>query len=259
MSNIYHINLNKQIIKNSKIAILPGDPDRVVKIAQSLSDKSYELAFNREYRTWLVPLEKNQNILVTSTGIGGPSTSIAVEELAFLGVKIFARIGTSGSIQPNLKVGDIVITNASVRLDGTSTHYAPIEYPAVSDYEVTNILVNSAEKNNFNYKVGITVSSDTFYPGQERYDSYSGYVIKRFKDTMKEWQKLNALNYEMESSALLTVCNALGLKAGCLSGIIVNRCKTETVKKNVVKLAENNTIKIIKDSVNDLLELTKKK
>jgi len=259
MANIYHINLNQKMIKGAKVAIIPGDPARVIKIAQALNKDSYELAFNREYRTWLTPIDKKNNILITSTGIGGPSATIAIEELAYLGVKVFVRVGTTGSIQKNLKVGDIVITNASVRLDGASTHYAPIEYPAAADFEVTRILVESAEKSKIPFRVGITASSDTFYPGQERYDSFTKYVIKRFQGTMKEWQKLNVLNYEMESSSVLTSCSAMGLRAGCLAGVIVNRASSEKIDHSDVVRAENNTIKIVELSIDSLIKLSKKK
>ncbi|HPP88441.1 MAG TPA: uridine phosphorylase, partial [bacterium] len=222
MVNIYHLNINKKQIKNAKLAIIPGDPARVPKIALALDRNSVELAFNREYRTYLSKVG-NAYILTTSTGIGGPSATIAIEELAYLGVEKFLRVGTTGSIQKGLKVGDIVITTAAVRLDGASAHYAPLEYPAVADFYITRVLVDTAEKLKLNFKVGITASSDTFYPGQERYDSFSGYVIRRFQGSMKEWQKLNVLNYEMESSAVFTICSALGLKAGCVAGVVVNR------------------------------------
>ncbi len=259
MGNIYHINLNKKMIKNARVAIMPGDPARVIKIARELSKKSVELACNREFRTYLVPVGKNDNLLVTSTGIGGPSTTIALEELAMLGINTFVRIGTTGSIQKKLKVGDVAITSAAVRLDGTSTHYAPPEYPAAADFFVTRILVEAAEKSGIAFGVGLTASSDTFYPGQERYDSFSGYVIKRFQGTMREWQKLNVMNYEMESAALLTAASALGLRAGCLAGVIVSRASTEKIKKSDVARAEDNTIAVLGKGIDNLLRLSHKK
>jgi len=258
MANIYHIDLNKKMIKNAKVAIIPGDPARVEKIAKALSKDSYELANHREYRTWIVPVGNKQHVLVTSTGIGGPSATIAVEELAYLGIRVFLRVGTTGSIQKGLKVGDVAITNASVRLDGASTHYAPIEYPAVADFDITRILVENAEKSKINFKVGITASSDTFYPGQERYDSFSKYVIKKFQGSLKEWQNLNVANYEMESASVLTMAAASGLKAGCMAGVIVTRASTETVNPKDVKKAEDNTIKVLKLSIPQLVELGKK-
>ncbi len=242
--HVYHLNLNSEDIKGAKLVILPGDPFRVPKIAEEMGGKVKELAWKREYRTFLVERDNNF-FLITSTGIGGPSTSIAIEELAMLGVKDFVRVGTTGSIQKHVKVGDVIISKASVRLDGASTHYAPIEYPAVADIRLTNLLVDAAKKSNVDYHVGITVSSDTFYPGQERYDSYSGYVIKRFRDTLKEWQKLGCLNYEMESSTLFTVTSALGLNGACITGVIVNRAISEEVSQNALILGEENSIRVI--------------
>ncbi|TBL36312.1 uridine phosphorylase, partial [Klebsiella oxytoca] len=138
-------------------------------------------------------------VIVCSTGIGGPSTSIAVEELAQLGIRTFLRIGTTGAIQEHINVGDILVTTAAVRLDGASLHFAPMEFPAVSDFECMNALYKAAKDNGSTVHVGVTASSDTFYPGQERYDTYTGRVVRRFKGSMKEWQEMGVMNYEMES------------------------------------------------------------
>lgn len=182
--HLYHLSLGKHDLKDSKIAILPGDPGRVPLIARLL-DGPKELAYHREYRSFLGRLGK-EPIIVTSTGIGGPSTSIAIEELATLGIKTFIRVGTTGAIQKKIKVGDVIITTGSVRLDGASTHYAPIEYPAVANHEVVQALVQASRGLKVPYRVGITASADTFYPGQERYDSFTGYVIKRFQGSTEE-------------------------------------------------------------------------
>ncbi len=248
--HVYHLNLNSDQIENSKLVILPGDPFRVPKLAESIGGDIEELSWKREYRTFIVR-KGNNAFLITSTGIGGPSTSIAIEELAMLGVKDFVRVGTTGSIQKYAKVGDVVISKGSVRLDGASTHYAPIEYPAVSDIFLTNLLIEAAKRKNINYHVGITVSSDTFYPGQERYDSYSGYVIKRFRETMKEWQKLGCLNYEMESATLFTVSSALGLRSACITGIIVNRAISEEVALEDLEIGEKNSISVISQFIEE--------
>lgn len=244
MSNkkAYHLDLDEKKVPGAKYVLLPGDPERVEDIAKKFDSKSKQIAKNREYCTYLGKIY-SQNVLVTSTGIGGPSTSIALDELAQLGLKTFLRVGTTGAIQEYINVGDIVITTGSVRLDGASTHYAPIEYPAVANYEIVQTLIEAADSLNITRHVGITASSDTFYPGQERYDSCSKYVIKDFQGTMKEWQKLNVLNYEMESATLFTVTNALGLRAGCVTGVIANRIKGEGItdleigEKNVVDVA----------------------
>jgi uridine phosphorylase len=251
-----HLGLKKNQVRNSKIVLLPGDPFRVVKIAKDI--KRYfggdikELAWKREFKTIICNVN-TKPVLVTSTGIGGPSTSIVIEELAMLGIRTFIRVGTTGAIQKRIRLGDVIITSGSVRLDGASIHYAPIEYPAVADYEVVDSLIKAACKSKVRYHVGITVSTDTFYPGQERYDSFKGYVPRRFQGSMKEWQRLNVLNYEMESSTVLTLCSAMGLRGGCVSGVIVNRTFSENIKEEFLKIGEDNAIKVAIGSLEYLL------
>ena len=235
----YHVKLNEELVKGAKIAILPGDPGRVEKTAKFISPKAQFLASNREYTSWMTEAN-GKNILVCSTGIGGPSLSIAVEELAGLGIKAFIRIGTTGAIQPFIKIPSLIITTGAVRLDGASKHYAPVEYPAVADFDITSALIEAAKKTGIDFYKGITASSDTFYPGQERYDTYSKYVIKDFQGSLSEWQKLHVLNFEMESATLFTIANAFGLKAGCISSVIVNRTQNEIPDDKVLAQAEQN-------------------
>ncbi|EQD49286.1 Uridine phosphorylase [mine drainage metagenome] len=135
----YHTGLERSQIGNAEFAILPGDPGRVPELAKALDTSARAIHMHREYNSWVVIVD-SVPVLVCSTGIGGPSTAIAVEELAQLGVKNFIRVGTTGSIQKNIEFGDIVISLAAVRLDGASTHYAPIEYPAVASLWLTNAL-----------------------------------------------------------------------------------------------------------------------
>ncbi len=227
---------------------MPGDPARVEKTAKYLDENAKFLATNREYTSFLATL-CGQKVLVCSTGIGGPGTSLALEELADLGLKNFYRIGTTGAIQPDIPIPSLIITSGSVRLDGASTHYAPIEYPAVADLELTNSLVDAARQLGLEYRVGITASTDTFYPGQERYDTFKGYVIRKFQNSMKEWQALNVLNYEMESSTLLTIIATFGLKAACVASAIVNRTQTETPNESVLHEAEANLAIVMKKAL----------
>ena len=162
-----------------------------------------------------------------STGIGGPSTSIAVEELAQLGVRTFLRVGTTGAIQPDIAVADVIVTTGSVRLDGASLHFAPLEYPAVAHFDCMTALVDAARELGHTVHVGITVASDTFYPGQERYDTVSGYVRRSLQGSRDEWAALHVLNYEMESATLFTMCAANGWRAGMVAGVLVNRTQQE--------------------------------
>lgn len=248
----YHIRLNEEMIEGAEYVVLPGDPGRVEKTAKHIDPNAKFLAANREYTSWLADLN-GKNVLVTSTGIGGPSVSIALEELAAIGVKNFIRIGTTGVIQPDIQLPAVIITTGAVRLDGASTHYAPIEYPAVADFELTSALVGAAKELDLNYRTGITASSDTFYPGQERYDTYTGYVPIRFQNTMKEWQKMNVLNYEMEGATLLTIINTFGLRAAMVASAIVSRVSSETPDDAVLKEAEHNLALVVKKALEKLM------
>lgn len=245
MANVYHLDINKKIIRGALVALLPGDPGRVETIANQVSktfgSPSVKLASKREFTTFLT-VAREKSVLVTSTGIGGPSTSIAVDELARLGVTTFIRVGTTGAIQDYVKNGDCVITTGSVRLDGASTHYAPVEYPAVADHGVVSALISGAKKAGIAFHTGVTASSDTFYPGEERTDSFRKYVLRRFKGATAELKALHVLNYEMESSTLLTMTASMGLKGGCVTGV-VNRGGVGGITKEALKKGEENAIK----------------
>ncbi|MFQ5442836.1 MAG: uridine phosphorylase [Thermodesulfobacteriota bacterium] len=245
MKKVYHLDLTKNDLGGASVALLPGDPARTAKIAERVASAykgtSSLVASKREFTTYLSYMG-TRPVVVTSTGIGGPSTSIAVEELARLGVKTFIRVGTTGAIQESIRVGDSVITTASVRLDGASTHYAPIEYPAVSSYRVLKALVKGAKAAKVTFHTGVTASSDTFYQGEERTDSFRKYTIKRFKGSTEEWRRLNVLNYEMESATLLTVTASMALEGGCITGVI-NRCGGGAIKAGALKKGEDNVIK----------------
>ncbi|MEO2268442.1 uridine phosphorylase [Pseudoalteromonas pernae] len=243
MKTMFHLGISKEQINGATLAIIPGAPERAGVIAELLDNHTC-LAKHREFHVYLGEI-KGISVVVCSTGIGGPSTSIAVEELAQLGVETFLRVGTTGAIQPHIQVGDLLITQASVRLDGASHHFAPASYPAVADFKATAALVAACEANNVPHHIGITASSDTFYPGQERYDTHSGYVPQHLQGSMKQWQALNVMNYEMESATLLTMCSALGLKAACIAGVLVNRCDQEIPAVDIQAIEQRSITQVI--------------
>lgn len=140
-----------------------------------------------------------------------------------------------------------------MRLDGASLHFAPLEFPAVADFEVTTALVEGARAIGVDPHVGITASSDTFYPGQERYDTFSGHVTRRFRGSLAEWQALGVLNYEMEAATLFTICAALGLRSGCVSGVLVNRTETETPSEETARRIESTTVAVTVEACRRLL------
>lgn len=248
MSDVFHLGLTRDHLRGATLAILPGDPGRVSKIADHLHDPT-PLASNREFTSflgWTAGGETSgRPIVVCSTGIGGPSTSIAVEELAQLGVRTFLRVGTTGAIQPDIAVGDVIVTTGSVRMDGASLHFAPLEYPAVAHFDCVTALVTAAREAGHAAHVGITVASDTFYPGQERYDTVSGYVRRSLQGSREEWARLHVLNYEMESATLFTQCAANGWRAGMVAGVLVNRTAQEIPDASVHAAVESAAVDVV--------------
>jgi uridine phosphorylase len=251
MSDVFHLGLTKAMLKGATLAIIPGDPGRVQRIAEQMEDATF-LAAHREYTSYLAYIQ-GKAVVICSTGIGGPSTSIAVEELAQLGVTSFLRVGTTGAIQTDINIGDLIITQAAVRLDGASLHFAPMEFPAVADFASTTALVAACHDTKTKPHIGITASSDTFYPGQERYDTVCKRVTRRFQGSLKQWQELGVLNYEMESSTLFTMCAANGWQAGCVSGVIVNRTQQEQPDKAIIEQTEATAISVVVRAAKKLL------
>jgi uridine phosphorylase len=242
--SVYHLALSTADLEGATLALVPGDPGRVETLARTAPfEHARQLANKREYRTWLGYLAGTP-VLVTSTGIGGPSASIAIDELAQMGVRTFIRVGTTGAIQPHVAVGDTIITTGAVRLDGASIQYAPIEFPAVADHDVVTALITAARDAQVPFHVGVSCSTDTFYPGQERYDSFSQYVPRRFQGATEEWRRLQVLNYEMEAATLFTMCAAMGLRGGCVAGVIVNRTLSEQVTKEALERGEANGVTV---------------
>lgn len=231
-SRMYHLDLGRDMVRGATLALLPGDPARPRLIAERIAAlyggpaPGPPLASRREFCTYLVEI-RGARVLVTSTGIGGPSTSIAVDELAQLGVRTFIRVGTTGAIQDGLAIGDVVVTTGAVRLDGASRHYAPLAYPAVPHPDVLVALVAAARALaptlGFAAHAGITASTDTFYQGQERGGAFPRYVPRHLRGMTEEWRRLHVLNYEMEAATLLTMCGAFGLRGGCVTGVINSR------------------------------------
>lgn len=255
METTYHIHLTKKELRGATVALITGDPARVPTIAKQFSENSYELAWNREFRSYLT--HSNQcPVLIISHGIGGPSTAILMEEICSLGIHSVVRVGTSGAIQDFIKVGEVIISIAAVRLDGTSKQYAPVEYPASASPEIVMLLKKSAQELNIPHHIGITASTDSFYPGQERYDSFFGYVQKSLQGSSAEWTKLRVLNYEMESSTVFTLGNLFGIQTGCVTGVVDNRDHGEDIDTKAKPLAIDRAIQVAKLAIEKVLSQT---
>ncbi|MEN9324984.1 MAG: Uridine phosphorylase [Actinomycetota bacterium] len=207
----HHLHLESGDV--GRYVLLPGDPGRVEVIAKHLDD-AVHVATNREYVTYTGYLD-GVKVSVTSTGIGCPSAAIAIEELARVGADTFIRVGTSGGIQPGTQTGDLAIVSGAIRDEGTSSHYMPIEFPAVADIEIVQALRKAAISQGRRYRVGITQSKDSFYGEVE--PEHSG-VTDRLLNRWKAWEIGGAICSEMEAAALFVIASMLRVRAG---GIMV--------------------------------------
>lgn len=199
-----HIQLDETL--NIKYAILPGDPARVGRIAQQLENVE-ELKFNREYRS-LRGTYKGVPVLAMSTGMGGPSTAIGVEELCKIGIRCAIRIGSAGALQEGIGLGDLIIASGAVRDDGTSAAYVPPQYPAVADPELLAACVRSAREKGIRHHVGIARSHDALYLEPEY-------------DVSEEMSKRGVLGADMETATLLTIAAIRGMKAASILNNVV--------------------------------------
>lgn len=208
----YHINMKPGDI--GRYVLLPGDPGRVPKIA-SFFDDAKEVTFNREYRTYTGTVD-GIKVSCTSTGIGCPSTAIAIEELVKIGADTFIRIGTAGALQPEIKLGDLCVTTASVREEGTTRQYVPLSYPAVANLDVTLALREAAKKLGFRHHCGIGHCKDAFFiEGDEGLP-----LAAENKNKWDAWYKSNVLSTSMEAAALFVVSSIRRVRAGEVLAII---------------------------------------
>ena len=216
LERLYHIHCAKGEV--GRYVILPGDPGRCPSIA-ALFDDAHLVARNREYTTYTGTL-LGEKVSVCSTGIGGPSASIAMEELHQLGADTFIRTGTCGGIDLNVKSGDIVVATGAIRYEHTSLEYAPIEFPAVADFDITLALRQASEELGYCTHTGVVQCKDNFY-GQHSPDSMP--VADELNSKWKAWIACGALASEMESAALFVVADALGCRCGSCFHVIWNQ------------------------------------
>mgnify|MGYP000309584828 CR=1 FL=1 len=218
----YHLDVEPGDVADT--VLLPGDPDRVPVVTDRW-DEAETVADHREYRTATGTYE-GAPLSVTSTGIGSPSAAIAVEELARVGVETFLRVGSCGALGPEMDVGDLVITTGAVRGEGTSDEYVRGDYPAVADHAVVSALVAAAERLGYDYHCGVTMSADSFYAGQAR-EGFEGFEAAGSESLLDDLRAANVKNVEMEASAILTLANLYGLRAGAVCTVFANRSTGE--------------------------------
>lgn len=212
----YHIQVAPGEV--GRYVILPGDPKRCEKIAAYFENPRL-IADNREFVTYTGTLY-GEKVSVTSTGIGGPSAAIALEELVKCGADTFIRVGTCGGIQLEVRSGDLVIASGAVRQEGTSREYAPIEYPAIADFAVTAALAAAAKEMGFPWHMGVAQCKDAFY-GQHNPEIMptAGELLYKWE----AWKRMGCLCSEMESAALFTVGQFLRVRVGSIFLVVANQ------------------------------------
>jgi len=242
----YHIGLKEGDV--GEIVILPGDPKRCEKIAKYF-DKPELIANKREYVTYSGYIN-DKKVSVTSTGIGGPSAAIALEELVKIGGKKFIRVGTCGGMQKDVKSGDLIIATGAIRMEGTSKEYAPIEFPAVADYDIVTALKQSAEQLNLPYHMGIVQCKDAFY-GQHNPELMP--VSYELENKWQAWLKMGCLASEMESAALFIAGSFLKVKVGSIFLVVANQEREKLGLDNPVVHDTESAIKTAIEAIKALI------
>ena len=248
----YHIQVAKGEV--GRYVILPGDPGRCEKIASYL-EKPVLVASNREFTTYTGMLD-GEKVSVTSTGIGGPSAAIAMEELARCGADTFVRIGTCGGMQTEVKSGDIVIATGSIRMEGTSKEYAPIEYPAVANLEVTNALVRAAKEDGCTWHTGVVQSKDAFYGQHEPQRMPVSYELL---NKWEAWKRMGCKASEMESAALFIAASHLRVRCGSDFLVVGNQERNALGMENPIVHDTEAAITVAVEAIRKLIKADREK
>ena len=243
---MYHIGFEEG--HGAKYAILPGDPDRVEVIAALLDNARFHCR-KREYTTWLGEID-GETVMVISTGMGGPSTAICVEELFQTGVRTFVRVGTCGGMAERVVGGDVVVATGAIRMEGTGNEYVPVEFPAVADLDVTNALVRAADGLGYKRHAGIVHCKDSFFGQHSPGRMPVGYELLNKWDA---WVKAGALASEMESAALFIVCQVLGARAGCVLHVVWNQEREKRGQPNPVSHDTERAVRTCVEAVRILI------
>lgn len=246
ISRQYHIQVAKGEV--GRYVIMPGDPGRCEKIAEYLENPVL-VASNREFTTYTGMLD-GEKVSVTSTGIGGPSAAIALEELVRCGADTFVRIGTCGGMQPEVKSGDIVVATGAIRMEGTSKEYAPIEFPAVANLEVINALVEGAKKEGCEFHTGVVQCKDAFYGQHEPETKPVSYELM---NKWEAWKRLGCLASEMESAALFVVASYLKVRVGSCFLVMANQEREKLGLENPVVHDTDKAIHVALQAIRQLI------
>ncbi len=246
---VFHLHIKEGDV--GRYVLLPGDPGRCEKIAAYFDDAHF-VAQNREYVTWTGTL-LGEKVSVVSTGIGCPSTAIAVEELVGVGADTFIRVGSSGAMQPFARMGDVAIITGAIRDEGTTAHYLPLEFPAVADIDVVLALRDAAKGLKIPHHVGISQSKDSFYGEVERTRMP---MAAHLEERWNAWVAGGAICSEMEAAAIFILASIYKKRAGGAMLIINDDDLAEQPESDASKhMAEFDPDTVIRVAVEGLKKL----
>ena len=246
----YHLQIRPGDV--GRYVLLPGDPKRCEKIARHFENAQL-VADSREYVTYTGYID-GEKVSVTSTGIGGPSASIAIEELTLCGADTFIRVGTCGGIDLDVKGGDVVVATGAIRMEGTSREYAPIEYPAVADLDVTNALVSACKSMGVNYHAGVVQCKDAFY-GQHEPERMP--VSYELLNKWEAWKRMGCKASEMESAALFIAASHLRVRCGSNFLVVGNQERNALNMDNPICHDTEIAIKVAVEAIRNLIKADK--
>ena len=231
----YHIgfgrdDLTAAVGTTPTLVLLSGDPARTRMIATTHLQDAHLLSDHRGLDSFVARLPSGAPVICATSGMGGPSTSIVLNELAQVGVRTVIRIGTTGSIQPHVRIGSVIISSAALSRHGAALDVAPREFPAVADPFLVVGLAAAATRLGIVHHVGITASVDTFFEGQERTaSSVNPTLLRRLQGITEEYRALGVLNYEMESATVFVLSSVYAMAAGCVCAVVAERTESESV------------------------------
>jgi uridine phosphorylase len=243
---LYHIGFGPaDIPERPLVALLSGDPGRSELIAMSHLAQGRELSRNRGLDNFLATLPSGAPVICATSGMGAPSMSIVVNELVQVGIRCIIRIGTCGSIQPHVRVGEVVISSAALCRQGAAADIAPTEYPAAADPFLTVMLAVAAAGADIAHHVGVTASVDTFYEGQERSTSSANpHLLRSLGGMIDEYVGLRVLNLEMETGTLFKMGLVYGFAAAAVCGVVAQRTEDERPRLDLKDQAVDHALHV---------------
>lgn len=230
---LYHIGFSPEMIEFAEHAVLLDNSEYVELLAKELDLNAKFISDNREYLTYLVTVA-GKKVVIASTGFGAPPLGIGLEEMAMVGLKHFIRVGEAGAIQYGLNIGDFVISMGAIRKEGTSLHYAPLNYPAAASLSLTQVVRGAFDEAQIPYVAGVTVSVDMLWPVENTTEHIFDYLNEElYRELLKKWRKQKVHCMDNAVSAMFTICNVFGLKSAAILDIVMRNFEEGSIRSEI--------------------------